>query len=144
MKHDGLTLLVAVDGSPAALRAVEHALRLATEAACEIYLCNVQPAMTYVETLLAGRDKLVAHWSGSPGLASLEQPCERVEAAGLRPVVDVRHGEPAAEIAAHAREVGADLIVMGTRGLGPARGALLGSVAQRVAELAPCPVVTVR
>jgi nucleotide-binding universal stress UspA family protein len=42
-----------------------------------------------------------------------------------------------------AREVGADLIVVGTRGLGPITGLLLGSVTQRLLQVAPCPVLAV-
>ena len=43
-----------------------------------------------------------------------------------------------------AREQGVDLIVMGTHGRTGLRHLLLGSVAERVARAAPCPVFTVR
>jgi nucleotide-binding universal stress UspA family protein len=42
-----------------------------------------------------------------------------------------------------AKEAGADLIVVGTRGRGPIRGLLLGSVTQRLLQVAPCPVLAV-
>jgi len=47
-------------------------------------------------------------------------------------------------IVSHARELGTDLIVMGTRGLGGLKHVLLGSTAERTLRTAPCPVVTVR
>jgi len=42
-----------------------------------------------------------------------------------------------------AKEAGADLIVVGTRGRGPLTGLLLGSVTQRLLQVAPCPVLAV-
>ena len=43
-----------------------------------------------------------------------------------------------------AKEIEADLVVMGTRGLSGLKHAMLGSVAERVVRLAPCPVLTVK
>ena len=53
-------------------------------------------------------------------------------------------GVPYKEIVAAAASERADLIVIGTHGRGGLDRALLGSVADRVIRLAPCPVVTVR
>jgi nucleotide-binding universal stress UspA family protein len=52
-------------------------------------------------------------------------------------------GEAAHVVAEAAREEGADVIVVGTRGRGPLAGLLLGSVTQRLLHLAPCPVLAV-
>jgi hypothetical protein len=52
-------------------------------------------------------------------------------------------GQPAEAIAAYARDAGIDLIVMGTHGRGVSH-LLMGSVTERVARYAPCPVLTVR
>ena len=51
--------------------------------------------------------------------------------------------QPAQDIADTAREIGADLIVLGTRGHGAVAGLLLGSVVLRLLHVAPCPVVAV-
>jgi nucleotide-binding universal stress UspA family protein len=53
-------------------------------------------------------------------------------------------GAIADTIVAVAREVDADQIVMGNRGLGPLRGAVLGSVSARVVQLARIPVTLVK
>ena len=53
-------------------------------------------------------------------------------------------GHPADEIVHAARERGADLIVMATHGRTGLQHVLLGSVAEKVVRLAPCPVLTVR
>jgi len=56
----------------------------------------------------------------------------------------VRTGVPYKEIVAEAESARPDLIVMGTQGRGGLDRALLGSVAEKVIRLAPCPVLTVR
>ncbi|MET0850092.1 MAG: universal stress protein [Candidatus Rokuibacteriota bacterium] len=53
-------------------------------------------------------------------------------------------GPPAETIVRIAQEQGADLIVMGTHGRTGLQHALIGSVAEKVVRLAPCPVLTVR
>jgi nucleotide-binding universal stress UspA family protein len=50
---------------------------------------------------------------------------------------------PSQSIVKTANEIGADLIVMGTRGLSGFKHVMLGSVAERTVRLAPCPVMTV-
>lgn len=61
----------------------------------------------------------------------------------VRPDMALREGTPAAQIVELARERGADLIVMGTRGMGRIARLLLGSTAEAVIRAAPCPVITV-
>jgi nucleotide-binding universal stress UspA family protein len=56
----------------------------------------------------------------------------------------MRTGGPAAEIVGLAIDERADLVVIGTHGRGGFGRALLGSVADRVVRIAPCPVLTVR
>ena len=58
--------------------------------------------------------------------------------------VVVASNAPAASIVNYAKETGIDLIVMGTHGRGPMAHLLMGSVAERVVRLAPCPVLVVR
>jgi nucleotide-binding universal stress UspA family protein len=55
----------------------------------------------------------------------------------------VAQGQAAEVIVERAKEEGADLIVMGRRGLGSARALLMGSVSHRVAHLCQCPCMTV-
>ena len=58
--------------------------------------------------------------------------------------VEVAAGHPAETIVRVAHQRGADLIVMGTHGRTGLQHVLLGSVAEKVVQLAPCPVLTVR
>jgi nucleotide-binding universal stress UspA family protein len=60
-------------------------------------------------------------------------------AGGVAPTLDVRVGDPADELVAASREL--DLLVMGSRALGPRRAVLLGSVSRKVLDRAACPVL---
>lgn len=57
---------------------------------------------------------------------------------------EIRVATPYTEIIGYAKEMTADLIVMGTHGHGAVRHMLMGSVAEKVVRMAPCPVLTVR
>ncbi len=58
--------------------------------------------------------------------------------------LDIRHGDPAEEILAAVRDLGADLVVLATHGRTGLKRLLFGSVAEAVVRRAPCPVVTIR
>lgn len=74
-------------------------------------------------------------------LSLLVAPARR---AGLHAAGELREGKPATEIVRVARELPADLIVMGTHGRSGFQRWVLGSVAETVLRRAPCPVLTVR
>jgi universal stress protein A len=65
-------------------------------------------------------------------------------AAGLSITREVRVGTPFVEIVRHAREIDADLVVIGTHGRSGLAHVLLGSTAEKVVRKSPCPVLTVR
>jgi len=69
---------------------------------------------------------------------------EEARAKGLTVRTVLRTGSPHEEIVALATDERADLVVIGTHGRGGVNRALLGSVADRVVRLAPCPVLTIR
>ena len=76
----------------------------------------------------------------------VRKQAEQLSSEGIETTVEMRtivlggQGGPISEI---AREAGADLIVVGTRGHSAAAGVLLGSVTQRLLRRAPCPVLVV-
>ena len=73
----------------------------------------------------------------------LEQDIADIEAMGIPVTKLVREGDPAEEIVKAAKEVGADVIVMGTHSNRSIWDVLLGSVTEKVVKNAPCPVVAV-
>jgi nucleotide-binding universal stress UspA family protein len=56
----------------------------------------------------------------------------------------IEDGDPVKEILRHAEEDTANLIVMGSRGLGDLQGLLMGSVSHKVSQLSPCSCITVK
>jgi universal stress protein A len=75
---------------------------------------------------------------------ALEGRADDLRRRGLKASWRVQVGVPFEEIAKIAQEEHADMIVMGTHGRSGLNRALLGSVAERVVRLAPCPVLTIR
>ena len=77
-----------------------------------------------------------------------EEAMKKLPASPSAAVEDVvratRQGPPFLEILRYAKEVNADLIVMGTHGRSGLVHMLIGSVAEKVVRKAPCPVLTVR
>ena len=68
----------------------------------------------------------------------------RKEAGAKSAEAHLVFGEPAREVIRLAEEIGAGMVVVGSRGLGGVRRMLLGSVSEAIVEHAPCPVMVVR
>jgi len=138
-------LVVAVDFSAHAAQAVEAAIELARR-----YDASLHVVHAYHMPVLVGMPDEVAlppdFWTGVKEAASkrLDQVVAEVRSAGVRVTPHLREANPSDAILDVARETGADLIVMGTRGLTGLKHVLLGSVAERTLRLAPCSVLTVK
>ena len=137
-------ILVPVDFSDSSARALQHAAERAAESGGSLIVVHVVPAD--YGWLEIGRDES----------RDLDRSLQRQAADHLRAFADeqvrdtviaelqVRIGRPAEEIVATARESNCDSIVLSTRGLTGLDRYLIGSVADRVARLASCPVVLMR
>lgn len=79
-----------------------------------------------------------------PTQERLEALAAKLARPGLEIVCEVREGAPAEVVADLAKELNVDLIAMGTHGRSGLAHVLLGSTAERVLAIAPCPVLTVR
>jgi nucleotide-binding universal stress UspA family protein len=143
-------ILVADDGSDAALCAVETDAELAARTGAELFalavvnLAEFRPgdveALARSEALEEGGaiDQLI------DAAAGYLDRCRTI--AARQGVVRFRRAgsDPAAEILDFADDHGIDLIVVGSRGRGRLSGLLLGSVSQKLASLAPCSVLIAR
>ena len=138
-------LLVPIDGSPAALRALAFALQVVHgRPDARVHLLNVQaPLLQAGPSKLVSPDMIDAELRGE-GEKRLVQAEIMALSASVACVPRVRIGSVAAEIVAHAVEHGCDAIVMGTRGMGVVGGLVMGSVAQKVVHLATVPVTLVK
>jgi nucleotide-binding universal stress UspA family protein len=140
-----LRMLVAVDGSDGARRAIEAAARLAGQAPVDAVLLNVREGPGFPGALPPFDEDRIANLQREAQTALLDEALQHARRAGLeRVTAQAEVGEPAAEIARVAMERSVDMVVMGTRGLTALGGLLMGSVAQRVVHLATMPVLLVR
>ena len=138
-------ILVAVDFSEHAKAVIEWGTHLAEEHGSRLILLHAyhlpvefqQLEGAYLPPDFWGNVKTEAHESMARYAAGLEQ-------RGLEVEQVVREGYPAAVITDEAETQGADLIVIGTHGLSGLKHLLLGSIAERVVQKAPCPVLTVK
>lgn len=76
--------------------------------------------------------------------AKLAEWAEKISGEGVAVTTELTPEMPSQAISTTAKTIGADLIVMGSRGLTGLAHVLLGSVAERTLRLAPCPVLTVK
>ena len=141
-------VLLAIDGSEEAALAAQAATELSKETGSEVHV-------TFV---LARPEDLIGHHTYSAEVRDsvleqargeaqkfLEGRAEQLRADGAKVVgTHLRTGEPDKEIIRLSEEIDATLIVMGSRGLGAVRRALMGSVSDSVVRHAHCPVLVMR
>jgi nucleotide-binding universal stress UspA family protein len=134
------TIVWAADGSENAARALPYAKALATGEDAMLVAAHIVPATTNDKT----GDRFAADvYDGDDGarLTKLVGELSRDGLTAIHKVVNYVGHQPAQGIADIAREVGADVIVVGTRGHSALGGLVVGSVTQRLLHVAPCPVL---
>lgn len=135
-------ILIATDGSEPANQALEVAIELAKETGAALHVLSVRPPR------IAGRA------GAGPAILEVEElhgpehiadaAAEVARSAGVEATPHTAHGDVVDSIAATATTLGADLLVVGSRGMGPLSGAVLGSVAHALIRRSPVPVTIVR
>jgi nucleotide-binding universal stress UspA family protein len=134
-------VLSATDGSAEAQLAATTAADLAKSTGSELHVVHVGE---FLPTLLAQTEVEPARIERE-ARELLEEQVRRVERAGVTVEgAHLRLGRADEEIVDVAQSIGAGLIVMGSRGHGRIRRALMGSVSDSVVRHAHCPVTIVR
>src|SRR5215212_4394887 len=140
-------ILLTTDGSEAAELAALRAVDLADATDSELHVVHVGVLPIFLKSYpgtLGYYGKLYEQIE-EMSRELLRKQSWRVKAAGGTVAgTHLKMGEVDLEIVALAEELGADLIVMGSRGLGRVRRALMGSVSDSVVRHAHCPVLVVR
>jgi nucleotide-binding universal stress UspA family protein len=173
-------ILVALDGSDHANKALELASDLASKYGAELVLLHVlsdkrlseaerhmaeieyldevtrAPELSSVlqspadarslgQWLLHGSSIVTHRFREALGKHLMETAASKASQRGVGAIQTMlKDGDPAETIIGVARERDADMIVMGSRGLGGAQGLLMGSISHKVAQLAECTCVTVK
>lgn len=131
-------ILVGVDGSDNALRAVQVAADLAVLSQAKVDLLFVVGPAEY--TMLTGREVWMNEGS-KIGATELGKASEILKKMNVRHSTDVDFGHPAEVILKRSER--ASMIVLGTRGIGAVRGMIFGSVSTRVSQHSKVPVLIV-
>jgi nucleotide-binding universal stress UspA family protein len=124
-------IVVGTDGSTTASRAVDQAIELAAVTGATLHLVHawdVSPAMARVED------------DGSEMLAATAAVAAE---AGVTVETHIVRSDPGDALVSVATEVGADLLVVGNRGMSGIQRLLLGSVANRISHHSPCTLLIV-
>jgi nucleotide-binding universal stress UspA family protein len=144
-------VLVGTDGSEDATLATRAAIDLSNKTGAELHVVHAwrkpqapslaapglaYPSLegaSYSDTLEQEAEEL------------LEEQAERIRAAGgTLAQVHLREGRAAEEVTGLAEELGVDLVVVGSRGVGAVKRLVTGSVSEGVVHLSPCPVLVMR
>ncbi len=143
-------IVVGTDGSETAGVAVQHAVELAKLNGAVLHLVHAyRPISVGEAAMVASSGAAVLDVEGiNSGIAgNATEVCTRAAAAAERDDVKVElhtvPGDPADALISVAREVGADLLVVGNRGMSGARRFVLGSVPNKVSHHAPCSILIV-
>ena len=142
------SIVVGTDGSTTASEAVRQAAQLAQQVGAKVYLVSAyepvpegrlrderQQVPGDLQWMVNAKEDVETTLSGG---------ANDLSGAGVEVETMAREGDPADAILDVAEETGADLIVVGNKGMTGAKRFLLGSVPNKVSHHAPCSVLIIR
>ena len=140
-------ILVPVDGSKIALRALDFAMEIGGKFGSDIIVINIDVPYDLSRIKPPRKDKngnpIPLEAAAPTPLEEAEKETKKVsyERITFKKVVDI---DPAERICAEADRDEVDMIIMGNRGMGVLAGFFLGSVSTKVSQSANCPVTIVK
>jgi nucleotide-binding universal stress UspA family protein len=140
-----MKILVQVDGSESANRAIDHVIGLAkSQTGIDLHLLNVQVPLLSGHAKMFISEQQYNDYCREEGYAALKSAQERLKQANVPFTRHISVGHIAQTIAQYAKENDITQIVMGTRGMGAISDLVLGSVATKVIHLSPVPVTLIK
>ena len=141
-----MKILIPIDGSSAANRAVDHAIASVAwlKETPQVYLLNVQWKLASGNVKLFINQDTINDYYREQGMAALAEARAKLDAAGLAYSYHISVGTPAEAIVQYAQEQQVDQIVISAHGQDMLSTLLLGSVATKVAHLAKMPVLLIK
>ncbi|MEM7168942.1 MAG: universal stress protein [Pseudomonadota bacterium] len=143
-------ILVAVDGSEVSSRVLDAAIAMAQKFDAQVSLLHVVREMQLPKNLGLMQEYEAVNRQrhdllNSVGEQIINQATRTTESKGVSVAgSDIGTGDPATAIIKQADKVGADLIIIGSRGLGEVEGMLLGSVSRKVSNTAKVPCLIIK
>ena len=138
------TILCAVDRSPSSLQALVYAIAIARWQGARLNVLEVIEGPTPPRASRTPKQYDMPKDIRRTVETDLKRVLVARRTSDIKSAITVRAGNIVREILAEAKSSKSDLLVMGTHGRGAVRRLVVGSVAERVLRLAPCPVLTVR
>lgn len=140
-----MKILVPVDGSEQALDAVRYALRLREDGLAATFLLAAIQEPTFVyEMILSPDADVLERVTGAVGARAMKGAEDLFRQADVSFSTEIGSGEPAQALIEIAERHHCEAIIMGARGRGALRSALLGSVSQGVLHASKVPVTIVK
>ena len=141
-------ILLATDGSEEARLATQAAVELSKATGSEVHVSYVLPTPTQLRGHHVYTDEVmqsILERAESEARSFLEEQAQQISSEGGKLAeTHLLRGKADREIVSLSEELGVGTIVMGSRGLGALRSALMGSVSASVVRHAHCPVFVVR
>jgi len=139
-----LKILIPVDGSAHAMRAVHHALFLvAAGLRARFVVANVQATANLYELVVAHDPNVLQQVNAAAGHDLMRPAVQMLQAASQQVAQEVVTGDPAQMLVDVIERHACDAVIMTTHGAG-LRAAILGSVSQELVEISPVPVTLVK
>jgi len=136
-------ILVAVDGSEAALRAARMAADVAVRFGARLTLAYVVPRLLLPPDVYGLTIAEVEREQRAHADQLIHEALVKLGASGVEVETNVLSGPPAESIAEAAAAPDVDLVVVGSRGKGAVKRMLLGSVSDRLVHICPKPILVV-
>ena len=137
------TIVVPTDGSENAKRALEHALAVADRNHAELIIVHVANIVSAISNFDGYVSEQIAEDMEETGKEILNDVVKEIP-TGVKVKSVFEVGSPGPALLAVAKKYNADLIVMGSRGLGPLKGLFMGSVSSYVTSHSTCPVLIIK
>jgi len=138
-----MRILIAHDGSAHADKALQEAGKMAVLMAAELTIMTVAPDLCLTE-VSDSECKLITDSLFSEAEGAMKKVTAELAAKGIKADIVIKDGHPAEKIIDTAKEIGADLIVVGSHGRHGAKRFFLGSVSAKIVEHAPCHVLVIK
>jgi len=141
-----MKVLIPIDGSDSAVRAVEHVVASTgwLKEAPQVFLLNVQWKLASGNVKLFINQETINEYYREQGMTALVTARAKLDAANLAYTYHISVGTPADAIVQYAQEQQVDQIIMGAQGQDTLSTMLLGSVVSKVLHLASMPVLLIK
>ena len=137
-------ILIPIDGSDYSFRAADYGVGVAKMLGAEVWVIFVIDIVVLDRISKPDERGDVESELKQSGQSYINYAAGLAAKAGVKATMQLVKGRPFEQIVHLARDLDIDLIVMGTYGLRGADRILIGSVAERVIEYSPCPVLVVK